>query len=63
MTEKELLYFEDAINHEKSIIDILNNNIASLENSNLIDFMNNQISYHQDIKEKLTILLKEKSNE
>ncbi len=63
MTEKELLYFEDAINHEKSIIDILNNNIASLENSNLLDFMNNQISYHQDIKEKLTILLKEKSNE
>ena len=27
MTQKELLYVEDAIEHEKSIIDIINNTI------------------------------------
>ena len=39
MTQKELLYVEDAIGHESSIISILTENINNLENDELKDFM------------------------
>ena len=63
MTQKELLYLEDAIEHESSIIQIFNNYLKDLENSELLSFMENQISQHTETKEKLTLLLKEKANE
>ena len=63
MTEKELLYLEDAIGHEKSIIEIFNNLINNIEDSNLLNFMSLQMSNHEKIKENLISLLKEKANE
>ena len=62
MTEKELLYVEDAIGHEGNIIKIINNNLEDLDNEELIDFMNEELNIHKERKEKLLNLLKEKSN-
>ena len=63
MTEKELLYVEDAIEHEKAIIKICNESINNLSSNDLKDFFNEQIKSHSDMKSKLITLLKEKANE
>ena len=63
MTQKELLYLEDAIGHEKSIISIIQANIETLEDENLISFMENEISVHTAIQEKLMNLLEGEANE
>lgn len=34
MTQKELLYFEDAIKHESNIISILNESLNNIEEKN-----------------------------
>ena len=62
MTQKELLYLEDAIGHEQNIIKIINDNINNLENEKLITFMNNELNIHNKRKELLINLLKEKAN-
>ena len=62
MTEKELLYLEDAIGHEQNIIKIINNNINNLKNENLITFMNNELDIHKNRCQLLINLLKEKVN-
>ena len=63
MTQKELLYFEDAIGHEKSIISIINATINNLEDESLINFMKEELTKHKDLEEKLINLLEVKSNE
>lgn len=63
MTQKELLYLEDAIGHEKSIISIIQANIDSIEDENLISFMENEIKVHNTIQEKLMNLLEGEANE
>ncbi len=62
MTQKELLYFEDAINHESSIIKIIQDNLNNLKDQELIAFMNNQLIVHQDLKQNLMGMLGEKAN-
>ena len=63
MTQKELLYLEDAIGHETNIIKIIEVSLENLEDNILIDFMQKEITIHKSMKEKLMNLLKEKSNE
>ena len=63
MTEKELLYVEDAIMHEKSIISLCNEFLLNVYNDDYKNFFNNQISSHEDLLNNLTELLKEKANE
>ena len=63
MTQKELLYFEDAINHEKSIIKICEETINNLEDEELISFMENERDQHNLIQEKLINRMEEKANE
>ena len=63
MTQKELLYFEDAVNHECSIISILEDTKNKLEDSNLVDFIDNEITIHENMKEELMNVLEEKTNE
>ena len=63
MTEKELLYVEDAIMHEKNIIAICNETINFLEDDNLVSFLKKEIKKHENMQEKLMIMLKEKANE
>ena len=40
MTQKELLYFEDAIMHEDNTINIIDLSISNLEDEDLIFFVN-----------------------
>ena len=61
MTQKELLYVEDAVGHFKSIIQIYEDakNVAS--DDNIVSFMDEQIVIHQNLKDELMDLLKEKA--
>ncbi|MBR2833407.1 MAG: hypothetical protein IKE75_03130 [Bacilli bacterium] len=63
MTEKELLYVDDAVSHEKSIINILEGSIKSLENEDLVSFMENEKDIHISTLDKLMSTLKEEANE
>lgn len=63
MTQKELLYFEDAIGHETNIISIIKAGIQNLEDEDLVTFMNNELTKHTETKEKLVNLLEDKNNE
>jgi hypothetical protein len=63
MTQKELLYVEDAIEHENIIISILDNMIENLEDEDLVSFIEDKEEEHVDLKDKLVNLLKEKANE
>lgn len=62
MTQKELLYVEDAIGHENSIIKICHESIKMLSDEELISFLESEIAKHTTTKEKLTNLLEAKAN-
>lgn len=62
MTQKELLYVEDAIMHENNIIKICEDMINNLDNEELSDFIDNEIGIHTGIKENLISLLEDKVN-
>lgn len=59
MTQKELLYVEDAIGHEKNVSSIIEETIEMLEDKNLQTFMKNELKKHQLIESKLMNLLEE----
>lgn len=63
MTQKELLYVEDAIGHENNIICICEDMINNLDDEELISFMKKQVRKHTSMKEKLLNKLEVKSNE
>lgn len=63
MTQKELLYLEDAIKHENNTIAIVDNIIENLEDESLIKFLEKESKKHSSMKEKLIKQLEEKSNE
>jgi len=63
MTQKELLYLEDAIGHEKSIIDICSQTLNYLEDDNLKSFMRQEIEQHKKEQANLFNLLEVKVNE
>lgn len=63
MTQKELLYMEDAIGHENNIIKILEDSINNLDDENLISFMEDEVNIHTEIKEYLISKLEDKINE
>ena len=62
MTQKELLYVEDAVEHEKSIIKICNDLLSKLNDNSLSMFISNQIKCHEEAQNNLILLLKEKAN-
>ena len=63
MTQKELCYMEDAVGHENNIIKICTETINSLEDENLITFMEQEKEKHVNMKNKLMEMLEVKSNE
>lgn len=63
MTQKELLYVEDAINHECSIISILTESINNIENVDLKDFLEEKLNEHMAFKLELINMLEDKTNE
>ena len=62
MTQKELLYVEDAFGHEETIISVINDMIDSLDDDNLVSYMEAQLEKHESIKEQLITLLEECNN-
>ena len=62
MTQKELLYVEDAIGHEGNIIKICEDMINTMEDENLITFMEKQIKKHTNLKNKMINMLEDKIN-
>ncbi len=53
MSQKELLYYEDAVSHEDATIVICKELVKKLKDGELVDFMNNEIKHHQMMKENL----------
>lgn len=62
MTQKELLYLEDAIGHEKNIISICSESINNLEDEELISFMEAELENHNNMLDSLMNLLEAKVN-
>ncbi len=63
MTQKELLYVEDAYNHEKNIIDICIDISNRLDDTRLVNFIDEEIKKHETMKNKIYKLLESKANE
>lgn len=63
MTQKELLYVEDAVGHETNIINIIKATIPNLQDENLKTFMESEINVHTSTKERLMNMLGGKTNE
>ena len=63
MTQKELLYVEDAICHESSIISILTDSINKAENDEIRDFLEEKLNEHIAFKVELINMLEDKTNE
>lgn len=61
MTQKELLYVEDAIGHEKNIIAICSEIVNNLEDEALITFLKNELKKHSTMKGKLMNLLEDEA--
>ncbi len=57
MTQKELLYVEDAIGHEQNVGQIVSEVINMLEDKNLQAFLKSELKKHQAIEERLMNLL------
>ncbi len=62
MTQKELLYIEDAVEHESIIIKILEDTKNRLDDDELISFIDTNINTHTTMKENLINKLEEKAN-
>ncbi len=63
MTQKELLYFEDAIGHEKNIILICDESINKIDDGELISFFEKEKAIHEEVLNKLIDFLRGKVNE
>ncbi len=63
MTQKELLYFEDATSHEDIIISICEDMMENIEDEDLKSFIDSEIDKHTSIREKLLSLMEGKVNE
>jgi hypothetical protein len=63
MTQKELLYVEDAIGHEKSIISILNDTESRLEEESLKSFIRKEKKKHESMLNELVSFMEECINE
>lgn len=61
MTQKELLYIEDAIGHEKNIIKICRDNIKYLSDKKIISFIEEEINKHILIEKRLMKMLEVKN--
>ena len=63
MTQKELLYYEDAVSHEQILISVCEDMQENFEDEELKSFAEQEISTHTSIKERLLNLMEEKANE
>ncbi len=62
MTQKELLYVEDAICHEQIIVKVLEDTINQLEDEDLVAYIVKEKKTHENMGKKLKKLLEEVKN-
>lgn len=63
MTQKELLYVEDAYKHEENIVSYLNDLQQRVDDEEVLSFVKKEEKMHSSYMEKILNMLKEKSNE
>ncbi len=63
MTQKELLYLEDAFKHEDNIINICSETINMLEDDDLISFIEKEIKKHEKMKKEILCKMEALANE
>lgn len=63
MTQKELLYLEDACKHEEILLDVLDDALNTLNDESFLDSIQTEISIHQRLLDNLNQLLEDKANE
>lgn len=63
MTQKELLYVEDAIGHEKNMIAVCQETISCLKEEKLKAFLEKEIKKHENMQKKLMKMLEDNANE
>lgn len=63
MTQKELLYVEDAIGHEKNMIAVCQETISCLKEEKLNAFLEKEIKKHENMQKKLMKMLEDNANE
>lgn len=63
MTQKELLYLEDAIKHEDNLICFLNTFQESLESEDVSSLLDDEAKKHEKLKNEMIELMKEKKND
>ena len=63
MTQKELLYLEDAYKHEDNTICICNEIINMLEDEEIISFFEKEIKKHTAYKDKIMSFMEDLVNE
>lgn len=57
MSQKELNYLEDVYNHEKLVIQILNNSKDIIDDDNYLTMFEDQIDKHSDLVNNLEKLM------
>lgn len=62
MTQKELLYLEDAVGHEDNIICILKESLNYLEDKELMSFLKSELKKHESLRTKLINKLGDEAN-
>ena len=63
MTQKDLLYLEDAIGHETNLITIYNYYEEIVSDNNLKVFLKKELKKHQELKKKLLKVMEDITNE
>jgi len=63
MTQKELLYLEDAITHEENLSKICEDYISKLEDEELQTFLKGQMKKHENLRQKLIKVMEDAQNE
>lgn len=63
MTQKELLYFDDAVSHEQNLCAFIEYAISNLKDTKLVEFMKKELKNHEMIENKFVGLLEDYSNE
>ena len=63
MTQKDLLYLEDAIGHETNLVSIYEYYVEILQDTNLKAFLKSEIKKHQSLKTKLLKTMEDIANE
>lgn len=62
MTQKDLLYLEDAYEHEKIIIKLCNDFLSKISDEELAIFIEEQINSHTKVQNTIMSFLKEEEN-